>query len=268
MNEKHFENFVVPRLDIKEVLKESISIYKAGFKPLFMLSCVIFIVNFFNNIIDFVVNLYKSNTTAYLVSILLTLVIFGINIYISSRAGIGIYILAEKFLRERELTAKEAYANSRSVFWRYVGVAILFGIILVLPMMGIFISYKYINNIVLKYCVMSLLATPAAYLGIRYGFAPISAILKVEKHKYFETSKLIVEGDFWRILILVLLSSIIFIVPYQIYIRVLLDYSKMGDLHKFISSSVNQFMFVFTTPFSYIVSVDMYLTLKRNKRIG
>lgn len=268
MDRNKVSNFQTIKLDVREVLKKSTNIYKEGFKAFITLSALTFIMGLISSIVDYGSKFNKTNVAVSLLLALLTFILFLARLFISFKVEIAIYILAKRLFRGKEISAREAYLKSKEIFWTYIGVNILFVSILALPMICILLSYNYIQGSELKFAVIFLLLVPTGYLYVKYGFASVSTILEKEKHQYFKNSKLIVKGDFWRILFLIVISNFVFMVPYQIYIHLLFDYNQMTELHKFMASGVNQLFYVFTLPFSAITAVVMYLTLKRNKRIG
>lgn len=266
-NEKNNDNYEVPKLNIKQVLKESIGIYKSSFKAFIMLSVIIFILSVGMEIIEYKNKPSILNTYAYLIYSIIMLVYPFVSIYINSRLSMAMYILSNKLNKEGKISAKEAYAETSGLFWRYTGVCIQYMFFLVLPVVAIYVAYRYIECSMLKYAVIALLLIPLIYLAVKYYFVIISATLKKEENQYFKSSKLLVVGDFWAILFLIIISNLIFELPYNIYTRVLVDFKNMIALNKFIITLINEFLFIFITPFSHIVTTVMYLTLRRNKNI-
>lgn len=266
-NEKNIENYEVPKLSIKQVLKESIGIYKSSFKAFIMLSAIIFIINFGSEIINYLDKLFKSYTYVKLLFTLINLVYPFVSIYVYSKINMAIYMLSEKVSNGAKITARKAYTETKGLFWRFFGVTIQYGLILALPAIAIFsVSYRFKESSVIKYAVIALLLIPLLYLTVKYYFAIISATLKKEEHQYLQKSKLLVAGDFWTILFLIIVSNVVFQVSSFIFLNVF-DSKNTIELNKLIISSIREILFILITPFTHIVTTVMYLTLKRNKNI-
>lgn len=267
MSENNYDNFEIHRLDIKKVIVDSIGIYCKGFKTFIGLSSIIFAINFAGNIVDYIsaVNIGKYSFAA--LSALLKIGLFLLTLLVSYRAQIAIYMNAEIVADGKEVLVKKVYERARDVLGRYIGIGIQYGLILALPLIGIAVSYILIESYITKYLIIVLLLIPLIYFGFKYMYAPIFAILDYDEHEYFTSSKLLIKGDFLRVMIIALILGLISFVPYQAYINILFEYKKMTSLHKFIAASVNNLFEMFFTPFSYTVIVVMYLNLRKNKRL-
>lgn len=267
MCEVNYDDSKVLKLKLKNVIMDAIDVYRKAFKTFISLSVIIFIINFIGNIIDYI---KAESAVGYGLAVayfFIRIASFLLTMLVSYRAEIAIYMLAERVADGKKALAKEVFERARDVLGRYIEVKIKYVSILSLPMGGIFASFILIKSYTIKYMLIVLLLIPLIYLGLKYMYAPISAILRYEEHEYFQSSKLLIKGDFLRVMFVVLILGIISFIPYQAYSHILFEYNKMTSLHKFIAASVNNFFEMFSTPFSYTVIVVMYLKLKRNKRI-
>lgn len=267
MGEINYDNSKVQKLNLKNVIMDSIAIYRKAFKTFISLSAIIFIVNFTGNIKDYI---KTENAAGYGLAVLyffIGIALLLLTLLVSYRAEIAIYMLAERVADGKKALSKEVFERARDVLGRYIEVKIKYVSILALPMGGIFASFALIKSYTIKYTLIALLLIPLIYLGFKYMYAPISAILRYEEHEYFQSSKLLIKGDFLRVMLVVLILGIVLFIPYQAYSHILFQYNKMTSLHKFIAASVNNLFEMFFTPFSYTVIVVMYLNMKKNKGI-
>ncbi len=262
------ESSVKNVFSIKEVLSDSIRVYKASFKPIIILSLISSILSIFMSAVGYLEEVAITDTElkfSYgIFSFVITVII---DFYISLRIIISSYILADCFYDGRTCTAKVSFVQSREVYWRYIGINILFGLILLIPTMFLFICYIYFQSITLKYMATVVFIIPIAFLFVRYFFASISGALIREKHRYFDLSWTIVKGASWKVFFLMIITNFVFFIPYQICAHVILDFNALTQDSLFIIQIINQVLLFFAMPFSHIADVVMYRKLLKHKNL-
>lgn len=250
---------------LKEVLRLTACIYKKAFKPIIILSLTSSILSIFWQVINYsgtYVNKYMNPVLVYILFLAINLTI---NVYFNFRIYMSAYILTDNYYDDKNMSAREAYKYSGSLVLRFIGTNLLFGLIFTIPLVGFFLSYSLIDNILIKGFTAVLFLVIVIVIFIKYYFATVSAVLITEKHRYFAISSEIVKGVKLKIFLILLLSIFVFLLPYQLYTRVLFDINTMSEIHRLIARSVNQILLLFANPFSQIVTVVMYrklLTLK------
>lgn len=247
---------------MKEVLADSVRVYKEGFKPIIMLSIISFLLNICEVVLNNIqtTSLLDSKATFYY-QILLFVIAVSFDFYIYLRLVISTYILADHYYDGINYSMGEALSKSRKLYWRFLGINILFGLMALLPTAGAVFCYFYIKEVVAKFIGVGLFCIPAVILYIRYGFASISGVLIKEKHRYFDLSQSIVKGSFWKVLILLTITEYVFYMPYQIFTRVLINPRITPQWQLLTAQILNLVILLFALPFSYIVMVVMYRKL-------
>lgn len=265
MNEEEFKELTVKRINIIEIIEKSWKLYKDNFKLLITISLVSFIIDYFNLGIREINKILSFNDhllAFYIFRLLVVIVIF----FYSTKITITLYLCISMRYKNIGTSFKYCYNTASKKIWRYIGTSIKLTLILIIPIIGLVIA-KNISRGKIWYLWNAIMLVPIIYLAAVNGFAPIISIFEDENLSYFKLSRKIVKGDFWRIVVLILLTSILFNIPYYIYIFVFNKLREISPYKKLIASSINQIMLMFTSPFSMTVQIIMYLKLKENKKI-
>lgn len=265
MRENEFKDLAVKRINIKETIKESWQLYKDNFKLFITISLVSFIINYFNFGIREIDKFLSFKDPLLAFYILKFLILIVVSFY-SIKITITMYICISMRYKNTETSFKYCYNAASKKIWRYIGTSIKLALILLIPSIVLFIA-NYISRGGAGYIFSKMMIIPIFYLAAVNGFAPIISIFEDDNISYFKLSRKIVKGDFWRIMLLVLLTSIVFTIPYTLYIFVFNKLREASPYEKLIVSSINQIVSLFTTPFSLSAQLIMYLKLKENKII-
>lgn len=245
------------RLDVGKVLRRTFAVYKTGFRQFIGLSAISLVL---------VVCMTAFNV-ALAYSIILSLFILALTIaaiYFSIRANVGAYKLARSLTQGAGMTIKESYQSSKGLAGTYFVVALMYALITLVPLIGIAVSYTIVKNLVLKCLLIVLFGIPFAFLYTRYYLAIPSAVLSERLNGEFQSSKRLVKGDFWRVLILIILTYGVFMLISQL---LTMWTEPVGtDLGLVILSlMIECLILVFTTPIGTIAAVHMYLDLNEIK---
>lgn len=247
------------KLKIGTVLKQIISVYRAGWRQFLVLS-LLTIISLLGMAATEVIVFYSL--PAAIILFLLSLA----SLYYLFRANAGIILLTRDLFEGRKRTVKESYHQTKGLAGTYFAVSLLYGLILILPAIGIGISYELIHNTVIKYGVIALLAIPLVFLAARYSMAIPEAIL-LGTNREFKNSKLLVKGNFWQVLTVLIVAEGVIILLSQGLVQV--SESNFG-LGTAILLVVIQMVFqVLTAPIYGIAPTILYLNLdERKQRIG
>lgn len=260
------EKYKIQRLDLKIVFISSFDIYKRGFKQYIKLSAIYFVLFVISSTFRIISNELKTDSGLALMG-LFELVYFIAMYIVIIRIAIAYYLLTESIISNKEFSAKETFTKAKEFFWRFIWKSILYSLFISIPMFIAFVVFSAVINDVLKYFFLSVLFVFLVIVATKYFFVPICAVLEDRKEKCFAKSERIVTGDFWKILLLMIILSIP-IAPYQIYIYVINNINELSDSHLFLTGILNQSLSLFITPYISIVTVAAYFLLKRNKKIG
>lgn len=247
------------RLNVGRVLAEVISIYKAGFRQFIGLSGIILIAAVIVMAVEMAVARFSFGLAALLFFVLLVILM-----YINIRVYVSMYKLAGSLSKGVKMTIKEAHHSSEGLVGTYFGVAVIYLLILAVPLAGIALSYLCAKTFLLKCGLIVLFGLPFAFLFTRYYLAFASALLSERMNGEFKSSEQLVKGDFWRVLIVIILTYGI-----STLIPELLDrWIAPSDLNPWtvtMSGLVNVVIATFTIPVIITAEVQMYLNLNKIK---
>lgn len=259
-----FKDSTVKRIGIKETIGESWELYKDNFKLFISIALIGFIIDFINaGLID--INRFLSINEYGLALKFLILLLLIVVFYYSCKITITFYICISMRYKNINTSIKYCYKNASAKVWRYIGTCFKFVLMLLIPVI-VLIIVMIISRGKIRYFGISVIMVPIIYLATINGFAPIISILEDKKLPCFKISREIVKGDFWRIILLVFLTIIIFNIPYYIYMNVFNNIRMISPHKKFIASIINDIMMMFTCPFSMSVQVMMYFRLKEKAK--
>ncbi|MCX8131311.1 MAG: hypothetical protein N3I35_14605 [Clostridia bacterium] len=260
-------SFKIPKLNMMAVVNEAIRLYKENLWFFIKISFIAFLINLLSNALIVFQYLLKETTMVLVYKLFLFVMMFPF-LYFSIKFSIATYVCIAARYKEKDISIKGALNVASERFWKYVGVNIQFFLVLLVPFAGVIVPFFLVNGIILKWTIIAIFATPLIYLVTVYGFAPLMTVLDKEKKQYFSTSKKLVEGDIWKTIILILVVTGVFYIPYYMYIYVFNDYKAILPVNKYVISTIKQMLFVFITPFTNSVYVTLFYKLKENKRIG
>lgn len=246
----------VTKLDIKEVLSKTAGIYKDGFKPFLILSFLGYIITICTTIGDFLIP-YSSGWSIF------ALVLALAAIYITIKSNVGIYLLTSSILQGNILSAKESLRGANGLCGTYFGISLLYGLILALPAMAVALSYSLVDNLYLKWGMVTLFGIPLVFLSIRYYFALAFGLLSGSSNGEFARSKHLVASGFWRILAVVAVTlGISIIIPMGLTVIIGLNNQTVPGL--IIATVAGAVISIVVAPVSNIATVVMYYSLIRN----
>lgn len=258
MNEKtEKENIAEKKLKVDETLKQIIYVYKAGFKQFIALS-----------LISIVTSLGMSAVKIVLpFSLIIAILIFIISIlsiYVMLRANAGFFLLTQNILQGEKRTVKESFQQTKGLAGTYFAITLMYGLILLLPCVGIWFSYRFISNSIIKFGIIGLLMIPLAFLATRYYLAVPSALL-IGDSGGLESSKQLVKGDFVQVLSVIVLTEGIILGISQILAEVAVSFTELWPLT--LIAIVIIALQILTGPIIGIASTIMYLVLNQIKGI-
>jgi len=247
----------VTKLNVKEVLLKTVRIYKAGFKPFLILS----ILGYFITICTTASEIIRPYSTGW--SLFASALVLAF-IYITIKSNVGIYKLTSSLLQGEILTAKESLRSANGLCGTYFGISLLYGLILVLPTIAVALSYTLIENLYLKWGMVVLFGIPLVFLIVRYSFALAFGLLSNSSSGEFNKSKLLIVGEFWRVLVVILITvGISILIPSGLTVLIGLNNPTMTGL--ILAAFVDAILSIILAPISNIATVVMYYSLIKNK---
>lgn len=259
MNEKSKnENIVEKSLKVDEIIRQTFHVYRTGFKQFMTLSLISMVASLFMYAVEIVLHFSVP------IAVLILIISLG-SIYFTMRANAGFFLLTQNILQGEKRTIKESYKQTKDFAGTFFVVSLMYGLILVLPALGIGFSYELISNNTMKFVIIGLLIIPLAFLATRYFLAIPSALLFGDSGE-LESSRLLVKGDFWQVLaVIVLTQGIIFGIS-----LVIAEMAKpLNDPIPLILIAIVKLTFlILTGPIYGIASTAMYIKLNQIKAIN
>lgn len=253
-------DFKVEKLVVKDVIKETINLYKDNFSLFFKINAIgILIMLLTGN-----VRLLKMfSNTSYINTVIdmVGLVIMFVGIYYNTRLSVSLILAIKDRYNNKVISIKEAYVRAKDYTWNYIGAALLLGLIAVIPIIIIFIGYYVVESITFKIITILVGIIPLSYLTVKYGLGPYVRIFKPTIQQYFSYGKKLVENYFWKVLIISLIPFIATI-PNHLF-KFLIDETNLGIINGFIYANFGLLINLFLAPLTIGMIVITYLKLDR-----
>jgi hypothetical protein len=250
------------KLDNIEIVNDSLQLYKENYRLFLNIAFAGLLIDLINQSILYLRD-FLGTSPMYLMLSLIMLVISLPLTYLDIRLSITLYICISKRFSKKSISFKQAFKISGESIWSYIGVFILYFIIsLPFTVVGTLI-YLYMKTTVLKWVLIFILLIPIVYLTTIYSFAPLATILEVEKTKYFNLSKKLVQGNLWRILVLLTIAGLITLIPGLLISTLNPWYKALGNQYQFILQVLHKIVILFISPLISTISTALYLTLRK-----
>jgi len=141
---------------------------------------------------------------------------------------------------DKRVTLKECFAGVKGNYWRFMGVSILYVLILGAGLL--------------------LLVIPGICWGTIFSLAPVAVLLEKRKDMgSFKISKALIKGSFWRVFLLWLIISAIPLFLYTLFFR-------SASVNQSLSMLLVQITSVFYVSFEMVVGVVLYHKVKEMKK--
>ncbi len=209
-------------LRIGDVLKESFITYKAKWKTLLMLSLISTIISALFNTFSIILNSYRESQPQWLyLIILVNLMIKLVGIYIYSRIYVSMILVTYRSMNNEAVTATQSYENAKDLTWRYIQSAILRSLMLLIPMTMVLTGFSIVQTVefssLMSWFLILVGTLISLYLGTTYYTVLFVAVLHPKESSAFSFSKHLVQGYFFKVLCVALIS-LIFVLPMNLLV--------------------------------------------------
>jgi hypothetical protein len=243
-----------------DVVKESFKVYIENFNMFFGINAIGVVIMYFT------INFTKLGQVFNIVELTIIINIIGIVIslfgmYYNTRINITLILAIKSSYSEKRVGIKEIFINAKEFTWGYIGLVLLSGLIISIPMIILIFGYSKVEILPFKVAIMIISIIIILYLIVIYGFAPFTRILRPEINNCFAYSKNLVKNNFWKVLIVLI---ILILVQSPIYIlSIIVDESKLGGIGGFIFANLGLLFNLLIGPFTYGLTVISYLMLDK-----
>jgi len=168
-------------ISIGEILKQSFLLYKNNF-------CLFIGIVILGNalmLLHGTLLSFMPDKVVAIVSLIITLVSICILLW----ANMALIIAASNRHLNNRTTLKECFFKTKGIYWRFIGVNLMYFLISVAGLL--------------------LFVIPGIYLGTIFLLAPIVVALEKKGIRPFETSKALVKGSFWKVFLLNLITFVL-----------------------------------------------------------
>lgn len=252
------------KISVFEILQQGFSLYINNFKVLIGISVLYFLISFIAKTFEYYKNFIGSlwHMGGYIIIQLILIIPY---IYFTTILAISMISVISNKYNHRNMSLREAYAFSKTKFWRYFGASIGFGLIIMVPFIIEIVILMTVKEALLKYSLLIVFAIPLIYLSTVYGFGPLISCLDNGDTRYFTMSKDLVKGNLLKVFIIGIISSFIFSVPFYYLIFLRGDYRELVPSYRYAISIVQQICMIFINPFSTSVSISLLYKLMKKK---
>jgi len=214
-------------IEIWEILKRSLSLYKENFS----LFIGIIILGYVLSLLNTLRMIILKTTYAWI-----GFITSWLGILIVSWAYIALVIAISNRYLNNKITLKECFIAAKEKYWRYIGICILYGLILGAGLL--------------------LFLIPGIYWGTIFSLASITVVLEKRRDiGPLRISKELIRGYFWRVFLLELIILLFSLYLYFIYFG-------LAKINQNLATILLQIFLLFYTPFYIGVSVTLYYILK------
>jgi hypothetical protein len=256
------KNFHFDKLNNIEVVKESIQLYKENYKFFLKISFFIFLINLFNTSFPYIMNNYKENLM-FIISPFILLLISLPLMYLGAKLSVALIFSISKYYINEPVSFQQAFQLSTERIWTYIGVSLLYGLILA-PFILIEVAfYLFIKAVIIKWILILLLLIPTIYFLTVYGLAPIAAVLETKSTGYLKQCKSLVKDNLLRVALLLAIVSILTSLPGLLIGNFNPWFKSLSSLNQYILQVLHSILFMFITPLVSVINVVLYLTLKK-----
>lgn len=190
-----------------------------------------------------------------------------ISMYFIYRLSVSMIIAAKASLLGESIAVSSAYGKAKSFTWRFIGFALLLGLMLVIPLLlivfGTVVGEIYSFSFSVRIILIIIGAVPAIYLYTVFRFSLNTIVMHPEESKIFTYSKNLVKGNFFKVFIIVViafLASILTLAP-----EILYNFNQLRFYTQLIVSVLRVIPGMLFSPFIIILSLAIMNKLEESK---
>ncbi|MDF2595056.1 MAG: hypothetical protein K0R69_1397 [Clostridia bacterium] len=243
-------------ISIGDIVKVSIVTYKERWKTLLLISLMSTIISTSIGIFGIIITSIGISPLQVLLSFV-NLVVVVISVYFTSRFSVTMIIASNSLLCGEDVMISHSYEEAKHTTWRYIGITLLFGLILFIPiiliMFGIFYGSLMGISLQMRGLLVIVGLLPAVYLSTIFYFSIYAVVLHPNETRVFSYSKQLVKGNFFKVLIITLIP-IVLTVP----IMASSFYQNMNEISiglQIIYSLVRSIPGMLIAPFTVLISI-------------
>ncbi|MBF4693759.1 hypothetical protein [Fusibacter ferrireducens] len=246
------------KFKIKEVVTVSVATYKAKWRTLILISLLSSVISVSVDATGIVAKTMAFSPIkdgVFVAFIVLTIV----SIYFTSRLSVALIIASKT---SDDLGASAAYGRAKPVTWRYIGFAILFGLMLIIPMVLVIIGMQFGGLFSILWSIRGLLVVIGSiysiYIITVFRFSVFAAVLYPHESRVFAYSKNLVKGNFMKVFFIMLIPLIVTL-PI-LAISLIFKVNQASALIQIGASLLEAIPTVLIAPFSTLLALE---TMKR-----
>ena len=241
------------KINVGQILSESVSFYKGYFNKLVVISLSVSLVSFlvtaYTHITGYAQTKFNDTPLMLLLFSLMMLVIMIFALVIMTKVSLAMPILINALFDKSNMTAREAFQQTRGKFWRLVGYSLVVGMLYFPFSVIIFTKIPFASAIGTIYT--------AFISSMFYTLFPMIAI-EAKTTSYLGKSVKMIKGNYIPVLILTFVT-----VTTLSVINSVLTYVFQGKTTElFMIGIVYAIAYFFVYPFAGVTTVIVYRRLK------
>lgn len=227
-------------IEIGQILRQSIALYKENFSLFIKIAILGYGLAMLNSLLALL-----CETANKLVALILTpigiFILAPLGVFVLFWASMALIIAISNRYLGNEITLRECFIKTKGKYWRYVGISILYILILAVG--------------------MALFLIPGIYWATIFLLVTVIAALEETKVTgAFRVSKGLIKGSFWRVFLLGVIISGLSLPAYIIY-------SKLAGASQHLATILGQIYSIFYISFSTVIEVTLYHQLKTDRSL-
>lgn len=243
-------------LRVGEILRDTMDTYKAKWKTILMLSLISMVISTVLGMFGMLIGSFMQ-LRVQLMLLLINLVVTLISLYFTSRLSVSMIIVSNSDTYDEDVNVSTSYEKAKDTTWRYIGKALLYGLMLIIPvflvMLGLFYGRPMGISVPTRWGLFLVGIFPMLYLSTTYFFSTYAAVLHPREESVFSYSKQLVKGNFFKVFLITLIPLFI---SFPLYISgYFLKIDTLSVGMQFLVSTLISLPGIFIAPFTVLLSV-------------
>ncbi len=254
----------------RTVISSSLQLMRENYIQLIGITIITLLLGAVSTILNYLVPLLFSGVSSSIITILVVFPIGLVSMYFSIRVIIVLYFSIYDQIYYQERGFGQKYKDAGAVVWKYIGTSLLIGLIIG----GIYIASIIIGLIGgLAISVFDKLGILSIVVAIAFGLAVVTLILfaivklylslpirifNPEVENYFNHSRSLVKGQFFKVLSLYLTPALIQLPIFGVAIYFMI----IGAINNWVYMGIIYISSLFITPLFACGFVVMYVLLR------
>lgn len=197
---------------IKEVIAISMETYKEHWRVLVTISLISVMISQVISLANVIVLGMEISPVQIMLTLLISVISF-VSLYYTFRLSVAMILAAYDVLSDEEVTVSGSYDEAKKLTWRYIGITLLVGVIMIVPYMLVMLptmpTLPGFNIPLYMSIPLAIIgAVAGVYLFTLFVFSSFIAVLEPEEKNVLTRSKTIAQTQFYKVMLMVLVMAL------------------------------------------------------------